>query len=187
MTQHFFPRDGFIAVVIPCFNVRRHVLDVINKIGPECFRIFIIDDACPESTGKFVEENSQDTRVKVIYHAKNQGVGGAVMTGYLAAIRDGADVIVKVDGDGQMTPTLIPQFVKPIISGEADYTKGNRFVDLEMLRAMPRIRLIGNAVLSFMAKISTGYWDIFDPTNGFTAIHSRVAAHLPFNKTPVFF
>jgi dolichol-phosphate mannosyltransferase len=104
------------------------------------------------------------------------------MTGYAAAIKAGASVIVKVDGDGQMDTSLIPKFVAPILRGDADYAKGNRFFDLEQLRAMPPMRLFGNAVLSLMTKVSAGYWDIFDPTNGYTAIHAEVASHLPFAK-----
>jgi dolichol-phosphate mannosyltransferase len=109
-------------------------------------------------------------------------VGGAVMTGYRAAIADGAAVIVKVDGDGQMDRSLIPAFVAPILAGEADYTKGNRFFDLEQIGSMPPMRLFGNAVLSLMTKLSSGYWDLFDPTNGYTAIHADAARHLPFHK-----
>jgi len=92
------------------------------------------------------------------------------------------EIIVKVDGDGQMDPSLIPDFIAPIAAGEADYTKGNRFFDLEEIRAMPRMRIFGNAVLSFMTKLSSGYWDVFDPTNGYTAIHKDVARHLPLKK-----
>lgn len=171
-----------IAVVIPSYKVKRHILQVIAAIGEEIWRIYVVDDACPESSGSFVEQNCIDPRVRVIYHSENQGVGGAVMTGYLAAIADGAEIIVKVDGDGQMDPRLIPRFVAPILAGEADYTKGNRFFDLEELRTMPRTRLFGNAVLSLMAKLSTGYWNLFDPTNGYTAIHVDVAKRLPFEK-----
>lgn len=171
-----------IVVVIPCYRTTRHVLKVISSIGTEVARVYVIDDACPDGTGKHVEEHCLDQRVRVIYHEHNQGVGGAVMTGYRAAISDGADVIVKVDGDGQMDPGLIPGFVAPIVAGEADYTKGNRFFDLEAVRAMPKMRLFGNAALSFMTKLSSGYWDLFDPTNGFTAIHRDVAKHLPFAK-----
>src|SRR5690606_32001950 len=123
-----------------------------------------------------------DPRVRVIRHASNLGVGGAVITGYQAAIADGMDILVKLDGDGQMDASLIPDFIEPIINGEADYTKGNRFFDLEELRSMPRIRLIGNAVLSFMTKFSSGYWNLFDPTNGFTALHADVARYLPLSK-----
>lgn len=171
-----------VAVVIPSYKVTRHIMDVLEAIGPECQRIFVVDDACPDSSGKFVLEHNRDPRVKVLFHEQNQGVGGAVMTGYAAAVADGAEVIVKIDGDGQMDPQLLDIFVQPILRGEADYTKGNRFYNLESLRSMPAVRLLGNAILSFLAKVSTGYWNLFDPTNGYTAIHAAVARHLPVGK-----
>ena len=176
--------DSFskIAVVVPAYRITQHIHDVITLMPDIVWRIFVIDDACPDASGKFVEKNLNDDRIRVIYHEDNQGVGGAVMSGYRAAIADGADVIVKVDGDGQMDPGLIPYFVEPILSGDADYTKGNRFYDLEEIRAMPPVRLFGNAILSLMTKLSSGYWNLFDPTNGYTAIHADVARHLPFKK-----
>jgi dolichol-phosphate mannosyltransferase len=174
--------DNSIAVIIPSYKVKRHIIKVIESIPDEVYRIFVIDDACPEGSGEHVASIVSDNRVRIICHNENKGVGGAVMTGYRAAVDDGAEVIVKIDGDGQMDASLIPYFVEPIIMGEADYTKGNRFFNLEQIRAMPRIRLVGNAVLSLMAKLSTGYWDIFDPTNGFTAIHADVARYLPYGK-----
>jgi len=171
-----------IAVVIPTYKARNHILGVIDGIGPEVKRIYVIDDCCPDKSGEYVESNCKDHRVTVIRHAENKGVGGAVMTGYRAAIDDGMGIMVKIDSDGQMDPSLIPDFVAPIIAGEADYTKGNRFFDLEDVRAMPKMRLFGNAVLSLMCKLSSGYWNLFDPTNGYTAIHADVARHLPFHK-----
>ena len=171
-----------IAVVIPSFKVKKHILSVINNIGEDISIIYVIDDACPENTGSYVEANCSDNRVVVIRNVRNLGVGGAVMEGYKAAIMSGAEIIVKVDGDGQMDPALIPLFLTPIIKGEADYTKGNRFYNIESLEKMPRVRLFGNAILSFMTKISSGYWDLFDPTNGYTAIHSDIARQLPFSK-----
>lgn len=171
-----------IAVVIPSFRAKNHIEGVISAIGEEVDRIYVIDDGCPEHTGDFVEQQSLDGRVKVIRHSHNQGVGGAVMTGYQAALADGMGVMVKIDSDGQMDPALIPDFVRPILEGEADYTKGNRFFDIEKLTAMPGIRLFGNAILSLMCKLSSGYWNIFDPTNGYTAIHADVARWLPFHK-----
>jgi dolichol-phosphate mannosyltransferase len=171
-----------IAVVIPSYKVINHILGVISSIGQEVRSIYVVDDCCPDNSGDHVENNCKDPRVIVLRHRLNQGVGGAVMTGYRAAIENGADVIVKIDGDGQMDPTLILSFVTPILNGEADYTKGNRFFDLEEIRMMPPMRLFGNAVLSLMTKVSSGYWDLFDPTNGYTAIHANVARHLPFDK-----
>ena len=171
-----------IAVVIPSYRVCNHILDVIKQIGPEVSRIYIVDDCCPDDSGSFVESNCTDKRVRVLRIQDNQGVGGAVITGYKAALTEEVDIIVKIDGDGQMDPNLIPDFVSPIVTGEADYTKGNRFFDLDEIRTMPKVRLFGNAALSFVTKLSSGYWDIFDPTNGYTAIHSDVARHLPLNK-----
>lgn len=175
-------KPASIAVVIPSYKVKDHILPLIEKIGPEVTAIYVVDDCCPVQSGDFVEANCRDSRVRVVRHTVNQGVGGAVMTGYAHAIEGGADIIVKLDGDGQMDPDLLPQFVLPIIEGWADYTKGNRFYDLTHIVRMPAVRLFGNAGLSFMTKISTGYWNIFDPTNGYTAISARVAAHLPFDK-----
>ena len=180
--MHTLPAHEAVAVVIPSYKVTRHILGVIAGIGPEVARIYVVDDKCPDGSGAFVREHCRDPRVVVLEHEVNQGVGGAVMTGYRAAIADGARVMVKIDGDGQMDGSLIPNFIAPILAGEADYTKGNRFFNLERLGAMPPLRLFGNAVLSLMTKLSSGYWDLFDPTNGFTAIHADAARYLPFDK-----
>lgn len=171
-----------IAVVIPCYKVKGQILNVIKNIGPEVNFIFVIDDACPQRTGSHVESFSSDSRIIVIKHQQNMGVGAAVISGYKAAINKGADIIVKIDGDGQMDPRLLPFFIEPILRGRADYTKGNRFFNIEDVVQMPKIRLIGNALLSLLSKLSSGYWSIFDPTNGYTAIHSSVANILPFSK-----
>jgi glycosyltransferase involved in cell wall biosynthesis len=171
-----------IAVIIPAYKVKCHVLGVIAEIGAEVEKIYVVDDGCPEQSGAYVLELCTDPRVVVLFNEINLGVGGAVMAGYQAALRDGMEVLVKIDGDGQMDPALLPAFVGPITAGEADYTKGNRFFDLEQVRAMPKLRLFGNACLSFMTKLSSGYWDLFDPTNGYTALHRSVALHLPFHK-----
>lgn len=171
-----------IAVVIPSYKVKRHILSVIEGIGPEVSSIYVVDDKCPEGSGDLVEAQCHDQRVVVVRNELNQGVGGAVMAGYRMAVSRGADVIVKIDGDGQMDPSLILSFVRPILDGEADYTKGNRFFNLDEIGNMPSVRLIGNALLSLMTKLSSGYWDIFDPTNGYTAIHANVARQLPYSK-----
>jgi len=171
-----------IAVVIPAYKCKEYIVDVVSEIPEMVWRIYVVDDACPEKSGDTVNMHVNDPRLCLIYNDTNQGVGGAVMTGYRAAIDEGADIIVKIDGDGQMDPSLILQFVLPILHGEADYTKGNRFYNLEEVSSMPTVRLFGNAVLSLMTKISSGYWNIFDSTNGYTAIHTDVAKHLPFKK-----
>ena len=171
-----------IAVTIPSYKVRAHVLDVIARIPPQVQRIYVVDDKCPQDSGAFVQQHCTDPRVRVIFHDENQGVGGAVVSGYRAALEDGMDIVVKVDGDGQMDPALIPHFTRPIERGRADYTKGNRFYRPESLKGMPPIRLFGNAALSFINKLSTGYWSIMDPTNGYTAIHTSVLREMPLHK-----
>lgn len=171
-----------IAVAIPCYKVTHHVLDVIAAIGPEVEVIYAVDDACPDGSGRLIEEQCADPRVRLSFHGTNQGVGGAMVTAYKAALADGMAIVIKIDGDGQMDPTLIPKFVRAIVRGKADYTKGNRFYRPESLRQMPRLRLMGNAALSFITKLSTGYWPIMDPTNGYTAIHTAVLRQLPLDK-----
>ena len=171
-----------LAVVIPSYRVRARILSVLERIGPEVELIYVVDDACPEESGRFVEENTRDPRIRVIRNSANQGVGGATMVGMTHAAADGADIIIKIDGDGQMDPALIPSFAGVILSGEADYAKGNRFFEPEGLAAMPLGRLIGNAGLSFLSKISTGYWHSFDPTNGYVAIHASLIRLLPLDK-----
>lgn len=171
-----------VAVVIPCFKVKRHIIDLLKSIGKEVDYILVIDDGCPEHSGQHVEQSCNDPRVKVIHIGHNKGVGGAVLRGYQEALNLGASIIVKLDGDGQMDPKLIAKFIAPIINKEADYTKGNRFYNIEKLKYMPSSRLFGNAVLSFITKMSSGYWHLFDPANGYTAIHSDAAKQLPFEK-----
>lgn len=169
-------------MVIPCYRVAEHVLGVIDRIGPEVGWIIAVDDACPQHSGDVIEKQCRDHRVTLLRHAENQGVGGAVMTGYLAAMELPAEVVVKLDGDGQMAPEMIAQLAEPLLTGRADYVKGNRFHRLADLSQMPPIRLFGNAVLSFMTKLSSGYWQLFDPTNGFTAIHRKLLAELDMGR-----
>lgn len=175
-------RASKIAVVIPCYKVRRHILEVVAGIGQEVDIIVAVDDACPQKSGEYLQKNIEDSRIFIVFHEKNQGVGAAVLTGYREAAKLGADVIIKIDGDGQMDPALIGSFAHPILAGQADYTKGNRFWDLREIRSMPIIRRIGNLGLGFMSKLATGYWDVFDPTNGYTGIHTRIAEHIPFES-----
>ncbi len=171
-----------IAVAIPCYRVKKHIEVLLKNIGDEVEFIYVVDDCCPEQTGLFVQSISKDARVRVIFHETNQGVGGAVISAYQQALKDGADIVVKLDGDGQMDPSLIPKFIKPILDGKADYCKGNRFYSVDTLLAMPRVRRFGNTMLSFISKCSSGYWNIMDPTNGYTAIHRTALSLLPLDK-----
>ncbi len=171
------------AVVIPCYKAADTIRAVIAEVPEGIGRIYCVNDASPDNLAEVLEVAArEDARVQVLTHAENGGVGAATVTGYRAAIEGGAKVIVKIDSDGQMDPRLIPALIEPILNGEADYVKGNRFFDIGSVQKMPTVRLIGNAGLSFMSKLSSGLWHLFDPTNGFTAIHADVAASLPLEK-----
>ncbi len=172
-----------IAVVIPCYRVAASIGAVLASIGPETWRIYCVDDASPDASAALIAAAAdKDDRVRLIRRPVNGGVGAAVIDGIRSALDDGAGIILKIDGDGQMNPAFIPDFVAPIAAGEADYVKGNRFFALDTVSHMPTSRLIGNAGLSFLAKLSSGYWDLFDPTNGYVAIHADVARLLPLDR-----
>lgn len=169
-----------IAAVIPCYRVEREIQSVLQGLPKYIKHIIVVDDASPDSTSEIVASVAKkDKRIALIRHESNLGVGGAMVTGFRKALELGAQVIVKVDGDGQMDTTHMPEMIAPLIQGQADYTKGNRFRDFQSLQQMPLIRRIGNMGLGFLSKAATGYWNLFDPTNGFVAIRSEVLAQLP--------
>jgi dolichol-phosphate mannosyltransferase len=175
--------DVHVAAVMPAYNVARELGSVLRAMPPIFTTIIVINDASSDQTGAIAERYAElDRRIVVVHHETNRGVGGAMVTGFRTAMEAGADIVVKIDADGQMPLWLVPQLIAPLISGEADYTKGNRFRDFQAVRAMPLARRIGNVALSFLAKAATGYWHVFDPTNGFLAIRCDVLSQLPLQK-----
>lgn len=168
-----------IAVIVPCFRVRKFLKQVVLDLPEFIDFVIVVDDKCPQKSYEVVLGLE---KVIVINHKENLGVGGAVVSGYKKAIELGADVVVKVDGDGQMDSSKIHKLIKPILEGKADYTKGNRFRDFKALKSMPKVRLFGNSALSFLIKIVSGYWSIMDPTNGFTAINRESLEDLELDK-----
>lgn len=168
-----------IAAVIPCYRVEREIQSVLCAVPRYVKHIIVVDDASPDSTAELVTEAAKkDKRISLIRHSSNIGVGGAMITGYRKALELEAQIIVKMDGDGQMDMDHLPQLLSPLIDGQADYTKGNRFRDFKSLQKMPLIRRVGNMGLAFLSKAATGYWTLFDPTNGFNAVRSEVLAQL---------
>lgn len=165
-------KNNNIVVVIPAFKVSKQIVDVVKTIPEFVNFIIVVDDKCPQNSGA-IAESLNDNRVKVVYHEVNEGVGAAVISGYKEALKLDADIVVKVDGDGQMDPEYMLSLIEPIVNGEAEYAKGNRFKDFKALKSMPKVRLFGNSILSFLVKIASGYWNIMDPTNGYTAISKK--------------
>jgi dolichol-phosphate mannosyltransferase len=172
-----------IAVVIPAYRVDKDILAVISGLPAYIKHIIIVDDASPDSSAEVVSASAKnDKRVILIRHHQNEGVGAAMATGFKKALELDAQIVIKLDGDGQMDPAFIPALLTPLIQGKADYAKGNRFRDFQSLRQMPITRRIGNLGLSFMTKAASGYWNCFDPTNGFFAIRAEILAQLPLDQ-----
>jgi len=170
-----------IAVIIPCYRESQTITPVIEDIPGFVDKIIVVDDQCPENTGK-IAEKINDQRTLVLFHEKNIGVGAAMKSGYRKALELRCDIMVKIDGDGQMDASFLDRLIAPIVNQEADYTKGNRFHDFPGLKKMPKMRLIGNSILSFCTKFISGYWNILDPTNGFTAISRDALEKIDLNK-----
>lgn len=164
-----------ITVIIPCYNVAAHIEEVINSLPSSVTWIIVVNDSSKDDTGKKLGELLEKNRkLIVINHEVNQGVGGAMLTGFKKSIELNSDISIKIDGDNQMDSSYIPELIKPLLENKADYAKGNRFRDFKALRKMPVIRRIGNLGLSFMIKAASGYWNIFDPNNGFIAISNEM-------------
>ncbi|HUR31762.1 MAG TPA: glycosyltransferase family 2 protein, partial [Saprospiraceae bacterium] len=172
-----------LSVVIPCYNVANHIENVIRELPLDITWIIVVNDHSKDATENILLGLAAENQ-KIIYlrHDANQGVGGAMITGYQKSIELDSDITIKLDGDGQMDPGNIANLIKPITENRADFTKGNRFRDLNALRNMPVSRRIGNLGLSFLIKAASGYWNIYDPTNGFTAIRNEILKTLDFNK-----
>lgn len=172
-----------ISVVIPTYKAKQHIDDVVNGLPEWIDNIIVVDDVCPEKTGQYVQDKyKDDNRVVVIFKEINEGVGGATITGYKKSLELKSDITVKMDSDDQMDSSYLEVLIEPVINNEARYAKGNRFVDFKALRSMPRMRLMGNSALSFMVKAASGYWNIMDPTNGYTAISSVALSKLNLDK-----
>jgi len=172
-----------LAVIVPCYNVEGQVEEVIRSLPAWVSHVIAVNDASTDGTAKTLERLAAEIpRLHVLGHPANRGVGGAMVTGYREALRAGADMIVKVDGDGQMDVAGLPDLLRPLLEGRADYSKGNRFRHVKDLDRMPKMRLLGNIALTFMTKIASGYWHIFDAQNGYLAITREALESIPLEK-----
>ncbi|MBA4384678.1 MAG: glycosyl transferase family 2, partial [Anaerolinea sp.] len=170
-----------IAVVIPAYNVEDTIVKVIMGIPKSVDAIIVVNDASKDETASRVK-TVKDNRVTLINHTQNMGVGGALLSGYSYALGLDVDIVVKLDGDDQMDVKFISVLIEPILNGQADYAKGNRFLHPVALKKMPFGRKISNLGLTFLSKIASGYWNVFDPANGYTAIASSKLASLDPKK-----
>jgi glycosyltransferase involved in cell wall biosynthesis len=158
-----------IGVVVPAYNEERLLPDTISGIPDYVTRIYIIDDGSTDNTPEIIK-TIKDLRVKSVRHETNKGVGASIITGYKMALQDEMDIVAVMAGDNQMDPVELPKLLMPIIEDRADYTKGNRLISREYMAGMSLWRTVGNSLLTMITKIGSGYWNIMDPQNGYTAI-----------------
>ncbi|MCI0358017.1 MAG: glycosyltransferase family 2 protein [Planctomycetaceae bacterium] len=172
-----------VAVVIPAYNEERHIARVIASVPAFVRHIIVVEDCGQDQTAQVVERiAADDPRVFLVRHDRNQGVGGAMVSGFRLAVKLKAQIVVKMDGDGQMSADYLAELIDPLVRGQADLAKGNRFHDFPALARMPFVRRLGNVALSFLTKMAVGYWTCFDPCNGYVAIRGEVLRRLPLDK-----
>lgn len=170
-----------VAAVVPAFREEKMISTVISTMPSFVDHIVIVDDHSPDATSDVVNRIA-DPRVTLIRHEVNQGVGGAIITGHKAAMELGADVNVIMAGDAQMDPAYLPELLDRVAREGYGFAKANRFFSPESFHGMPSYRIFGNIVLSFMTKLASGYWNLFDPQNGYTAIRTDVLRRLPLES-----
>lgn len=174
-------KDKRIAVVIPAYNVENYISEVLQTVPDFVDHIIVVDDASQDQTYERCK-GSDDKRVIVLKHQENSGVGGATLTGFKMALKLDADVVVKMDGDGQMDSLYLKKLIEPIVWDGYSYCKGNRFLHAQALERMPKIRLFGNFAMTFLTKVVSGYWHIFDPQNGYIAIRKDALNDLDLDR-----
>lgn len=173
-----------ILVVVPAYNEEKLIAGVLKTIPEWVDAIVVVDDASKDRTSEIVNSlKEKDSRIALIVHSENKGVGASIADGYKWALKNGYDVAVVMAGDGQMDPADLPSILDPVVSGEVDYSKGNRFFTGEAYQKMPKIRYFGNAVLSLLTKIASGYWHIADSQSGYTAINKKALQLIDWDNT----
>lgn len=166
------------AVVVPTYKARAHIGEVLKAVPEEVGAIYVVDDACPDGSGKWAVESSDDPRVELVALSENQGVGGATVAGFRQAFADGYLAAVKVDADGQIAPALVSDIVEAMAAFDVGYCKGSRFTTPKNLVGMPRHRVFLNMILSITNKFASGYYSLTDPTNGLIGIRREAFAEI---------
>jgi glycosyltransferase involved in cell wall biosynthesis len=172
-----------ISVVVPAFNEQFLIEDTLNGIPSWIDHIYVIDDGSSDNTYNIVKRRTSiDDKISLIKHQSNKGVGASIVEGYKYSLNDDNDVTIVIGGDNQMDPKYMPILIDPIISKEVDYTKGNRLSKISDLKGMSVFRKIGNFILTFLTKLSSGYWGVMDPQNGYTAISKECLKVIDLNS-----
>ncbi len=173
-----------VAVVIPCYNEGHLVGRVIETMPDFVDRLYLVDDQSSDDTAEVIQRYAEadPERIRFIAHAVNQGVGGAIASGYKAALADRMDVTAVMAGDAQMDPADLPAIVAPVARGECDYTKGNRLFTGDAWKIIPRVRYLGNSMISLLTKIASGYWHVADSQSGYTAIGLKALETIDWDK-----
>lgn len=176
-------KEKRVSVVVPAYNEETQIEIVIDTM-PQCVDdIVIVDDTSKDRTAEIVAARAKtDQRVVLLRHEVNQGVGGAIATGYKWARDNGSDIAVVMAGDGQMDPDDLPAILDPVADGQADYSKGNRLISGEAYQTIPKVRYFGNSALSLLTKIASGYWHVADSQTGYTAINSEALAAIDWDR-----
>ena len=176
-------REKTIAVVVPAFNEEKLIGKVLETMPPFVDRIVVVDDASEDRTGEIVKiRQKEDARIIYLLHSSNQGVGGAIASGYKWARDHEIDISVVMAGDGQMDPKDLPGLLDPVVRGEVDYAKGNRLFTGKAWKVIPKTRYLGNAALSFLTKIASGYWHVADSQSGYGAVSLNVLRTLDLDS-----
>lgn len=176
-------RGKRVAVVVPAYNEEALIGETLNGIPDYIAKIYAVDDGSGDRTGTIIDAYARhDPRIVPIHHNPNRGVGAAITSGYKQAVEDRLDIAAVMAGDNQMDPAYLPSLLDPIVDGRADYTKGNRLISEAHRKGMSRWRSLGNSLLTFLTKVASGYWQMMDPQNGYTAISVRALSELPLDR-----
>ena len=176
-------REKRIAVVVPAYNEEALIGETLDGIPDYVARVYAVDDGSSDRTGAIIDTYAQhDPRIVPIHHNPNRGVGAAITSGYRRAVEDGMDIAAVMAGDNQMDPVYLPSLLDPIVDGRADYTKGNRLINQAYRKGMPPWRSFGNSLLTFLTKVASGYWQMMDPQNGYTAVSTTTLRTLPLTE-----
>ena len=171
-----------IIAVMPCYKSSKIAPSLAKDVIKLVDKLICVDDCCPDFTGSEIRRSLKSEKIDFIFHESNKGIGGAMKSGFIYALKFNPKIIIKIDSDGQMDPFLIPKLIEPILNGSSELVKGNRFTNPASIKRMPPIRIIGNIGLGFITKLSTGYWELFDPTNGFIALKGEVLKEISLEK-----